>query len=247
MKKLPLYDKDGHSWIMFARDPERGDSVIDTNEYVIKVGDEALLLDPGGLEVFPQILTAITSVIEVEQIKAYLCSHQDPDVMSSLALWLNLTPQARIYLPWLWSGFIAHFGGEYVQNFELLPDEGGSLDLAGKTFHFIPAHHCHSAGNMHFYDPEAGILFSGDVGAGLVPHSYGMFVENFDDHIQYIDGFHRRWMPSSEALRVWVSRVRKLQPRMICPQHGSIYAEENVTALLDWLEDLEVGRVKKYA
>ena len=247
MKKLPLYDKDGHTWLMLGRDPQRADAVIDTNEYVVRVNGEAILLDPGGLEVFPQILTAVTNALDVSEIKAYLCSHQDPDVMSSLALWLNLTPDARIYLPWLWGGFVAHFGGEYVDNFNLVPDEGGMITLGGKTFQFIPAHHCHSAGNLHFFDPEAKILFSGDLGAGLVPPDYSLYVEDFSHHIRYIEGFHQRWMPSQDAIRTWVQRVRKLKPQMICPQHGSIYCDGDVDNLLNWLEDLEVGRVKKYA
>ena len=31
----------------------------------------------------------------------------------------------------------------------------------------IPAHYCHSSGTFSLYDPTAGILFSGDIGADL--------------------------------------------------------------------------------
>ena len=54
--------------------------------------------------------------------------------------------------------------------------------------------------------------------------------------------FHQRWMPSTSALRAWVARVRPLNPTMICPQHGSIFSGDNVGKLLDWLENLEVGK-----
>jgi flavorubredoxin len=248
MQKYTLHESDSHSWVVVGRDPNRLDSVIDTNEYIITSGDEAILLDPGGVEIFPQALTAVSTIIDIRKIKAYFCSHQDPDIMSSLALWLTLTPDAKIYLPWLWSGFVAHFGGEFVKNFHLLPDEGGSVELGGKTFQFIPAHHCHSAGNFHFFDPEARILFSGDIGAALLPREQSdIFVQDFTKHVTYMEKFHRRWMPSQDALRIWVERVRKLKPRMICPQHGAIFMNENVKNLLDWLEDLEVGRLKKSA
>ncbi|HNK16327.1 MAG TPA: MBL fold metallo-hydrolase, partial [Nitrospira sp.] len=95
------------------------------------------------------------------------------------------------------------------------------------------------------YDPTAGILFSGDIGSALVPnHEASLVVTDFDQHIQYMRGFHLRWMPSTTALRGWVQRVRAIKPKMICPQHGSIFQGEHVGKLLDWLESLEVGQWK---
>ncbi|MCD6372544.1 MAG: hypothetical protein J7L37_03210 [Thermococcus sp.] len=35
--------------------------------------------------------------------------------------------------------------------------------------------------------------------------------------------------------------VGKLNPRMIAPQHGTIFREDNVEKFLNWLEALEVG------
>jgi len=57
-----------------------------------------------------------------------------------------------------------------------------------------------------------------------------------------MEGFHRRWMPSTLALRGWVARVRALAPQQICPQHGSIFRGAAVNQLLDWLEGPEVGQ-----
>jgi flavorubredoxin len=132
-----LYEDNHCKWVMFGRDPQKKNSVIDTNEYAIIVNNEAILLDPGGIEIFPAVLTAISEILDVKNIKAYLCSHQDPDIMSSLQLWLGLTPDAKVYLSWLWEGFIAHFGGEYVKNFVSLPDEGGLWNLIKKDLNLF--------------------------------------------------------------------------------------------------------------
>ena len=48
-------------------------------------------------------------------------------------------------------------------------------------------------------------------------------------------------MPSNEAKRDWVERVRKLNVKMICPQHGRIFKDDNVDRFLDWFDALEVG------
>lgn len=244
MIKKPIFEKDDHAWFVFGREKERYDTVIDTNEYLIISGDHYLLLDPGGTEIFPNVVSAVSEVIDVGKITSFFCSHQDPDVMSSLPLWMGLCPKAKVYLPAIWSGFIAHFGHEYVDNFVKVPDEGTEIPLTGDmpNLKLIPAHYCHSSGNFSLYDPAAKVLYSGDVGAAFVPReSNELEVVNFNEHVQYMEPYHRRWMPSQQALQEWVKRVRDLEVEMICPQHGSIISGDNVTLFLDWLEQLEVG------
>lgn len=55
-------------------------------------------------------------------------SHQDPDIISSLALWLEVNPQLRCYLGSLWASFVPHFGGDDT-TFISLPDEGAGTRL----------------------------------------------------------------------------------------------------------------------
>lgn len=239
-----LFDDGQHQWIVLARDPDKKDSVIDTNEYLIVSSGEALMLDPGGTEIFPAVLAAASDFVELHQIKAFFASHQDPDIFSSLPLWLGICKEAKTYLPKIWSSFIAHFGYEYVDSFMLVPDEGGTLPIGnrGRSVEMIPAHYLHASGNLNIYDPYAKILFSGDIGAALLPeHKQELFVTDFASHIPYMEGFHRRWMPSNEAKNDWVRRVRELDVQMLCPQHGAIFRGDDVGRFLDWFEALEVG------
>lgn len=238
-----LFDDGEHSWYVFARDPLKPDEVIDTNEYAIISNDDVMLLDPGGTEIFPTTLSAITEIVDLSKVSKFLCSHQDPDIMSSLPLWIALCPDAKVYLSWIWSSFVAHFGKDCVKNFITVPDEEFRVELGKKSLLLIPAHYCHSSGNLNLYDETSGILFSGDVGAALVEKGADLFVQDFDQHIKLMEKFHERWMPSNTAKNKWVRRVRQLKPKMICPQHGSIFqGEEMVNRFLDWLEQLEVGR-----
>ncbi|MFA6236305.1 MAG: MBL fold metallo-hydrolase [Bacteriovorax sp.] len=245
MLRKTLYDDGVHEWIVLARDPLRPDSVIDTNEYLIVNSGKGMLLDPGGAEIFPMVLSEISNIIDVKNIEQYLCSHQDPDIMSSLPLWMSLNPQAKIYVSWLWTKFIAHFGNDFVNQFVEVPDQGMTIKLNEQELQIVPAHYLHSSGNFHLYDPKAKILFSGDIGAALVPDNAPLFVEDFEKHIPYMEGFHARWMPSNEAKNRWIRRIRKLDVQMLCPQHGSIFAGDNVHKFLNWLENLEVGKTKE--
>ncbi|MBI5069463.1 MAG: MBL fold metallo-hydrolase [Deltaproteobacteria bacterium] len=244
MRKKTLHQAAGLTWTMFARDPQRSSQVIDTNEYLIIAPDNVVMMDPGGTEIFPPVVAAVSEVIAVDRVKTFVCSHQDPDIMSSLPLWMGLCPGARVLMPWLWTGFVAHFGHEYAARFVPVPDEGTTIPLGGglKDLVLVPAHYCHSSGNFSLYDPNARILFTGDIGAALLPEgSEELVVADFASHVKYMEGFHRRWMPSNEAKNQWVARVRKLDVKTLCPQHGAVMEGPDVARFLDWLEGLQVG------
>lgn len=239
MKTTKLHDR-GHQWFAFGRDPRKPDKIIDTNQYMVKAGNRVLLMDPGGIEIFAPMLSAVLHHAKIEEITDLFASHQDPDIISSMGLWDQTLPNATLHAPWLWEGFIRHFGMESIA-YHALPDEGGTLDLDGVELQFIPAHYLHSSGNFHVYDPEAKILMSGDVGAALEAPEGPMFVDDFDEHIDRMRGFHQRWMPSNKAKNDWIGRVRQLDIDMMCPQHGRIFRGDDVKRFLDWFEDLEVG------
>ena len=177
-----------------------------TNEYLILSDEQALLADPGGMEIFPAVFSAISQVIDPAHITQLFASHQDPDIISSLALWLDFNPKIKCHVSWLWKSFIPHFGGS-SDTFELIPDQGNNFQFGAIHLQCIAAHFLHSSGNFHLYDAEAKILFSGDVGAALLPHdNKELFVTDFAKHISYAKGFHQRWMGSNEAKLSWCER-----------------------------------------
>jgi flavorubredoxin len=242
MKKIEIiYQRGEHKWAVVARDQNKPGYVIDTNEYLITFRGESLLTDPGGMEIFPAVFSALSQEVDINTIKCLFASHQDPDIISSLALWLEVNPELRCYLSWLWELFVPHFGGNDT-TFISIPDEGMELNLNGLTLQAVPAHYLHSSGNFQLYDPAAKILFSGDVGAAMAPPEEDrLFVENFDKHIRYAEGFHRRWMGSNIAKLDWCDRVSKMDIDMLCPQHGSIYQGNDVERFINWFAELPVG------
>lgn len=240
MKSQSLYKGARHEWVVFGRDSEKPEKIIDTNQYLIKSGNRSIILDPGGIEIFAPMLTALLREIPLESITDIFASHQDPDIISSLGLWDKVLPNATLHSPWLWEGFIRHFGMNNME-YHGLPDEGGALRIGDIELQFIPAHYVHSSGNFSVYDPISKILMSGDAGAALEHGDVPMFVENFDEHIQFMKGFHQRWMPSNTAKNDWIQRVRALDVDILAPQHGRLFKGDNVKRFLDWFEGLTVG------
>lgn len=235
-----IYQGPHHEWFVFGRDPEKPDKIIDTNQYMVKTKNKALLMDPGGIELFSAMLSNVVKQIPVEQITHLFASHQDPDIISSLGLWDQALEGATLHAPWLWEGFIRHFGMQNI-DYISIPDEGGTLQLDQTELHFIPAHYLHASGNFSVYDPEAKILMSGDIGAALEPVDVPLEVEDFAEHVKKMELFHRRWMPSNQAKNDWVERVNKLEIEQMCPQHGRIFKGDNIQRFLDWFYELDVG------
>lgn len=239
MKTHKIY-QDGHEWIMFGRDPHKPDKIIDTNQYLVRTSDRCLLIDPGGIELFAPMLAGVLHHAPVHEITDLFASHQDPDIISSLGLWDQALPHAKLHAASLWEGFLRHFGCESIE-YVPIPDNGGVLNLGNVDLQIIPAHYLHSSANFNLYDPKAKILFSGDIGAALEASNTPVYVDNFTAHIEKMRYFHQRWMPSNQAKRVWIERVRSLEINILAPQHGRMFKGDDVKRFLDWFEALQVG------
>ncbi len=239
MRSLQLYSG-SHTWTVYGRDPEKPQQIIDTNQYMIHDSSTAVLLDPGGIELFAPMLASVVKDVPLEQIRYLFASHQDPDIISSLGLWDQVLESATLLGPWLWESFIPHFGMKATK-YQAIKDEGETVNLGRITLNLVPAHYLHASGNFNVYDPEAKILFTGDIGAALEPAEADLFVDDFDAHVPKMKLFHQRWMPSNRAKADWVERVRKLDIEMLVPQHGRIFRGDDCARFIDWFDELEVG------
>ncbi len=236
-----LYEDEEHKFIWLGWDKEE-EGLVQTNQYLIVNRGEGVLLDPGGVYVLPKVLSAASSYISPEDIKYIFYTHQDPDVSSGIAVWLDNTP-AKVYISKLWTRFLPHFGSLDFNRVVPIEDRGGEVVLStGNKIIFIPAHFLHSTGNFTLYDERSGILFSGDIGAAVFPKGRRyLFVEDFEEHLSLMEGFHRRYMASKRVCELWVRLVERYNPKMIAPQHGAIFEGENVRKFLNWLRNLECG------
>ncbi len=237
-----LYDDGEHKFIWLGWDEHEEKGLVQTNQYLIIDRGKGVLLDPGGVSVLPRVMAAVSTYISPEDIEILFYTHQDPDVSSGISLWVKNTP-AKAYISKLWIRFMPHFGSLDLDRIVPIEDHGGSVNLpSGAKIHFIPAHFLHSTGNFTLFDERSGILFSGDIGAAVFPEGERyVFVEDFDKHLPYMEGFHKRYMASRQACSLWVSLVERYEPKMIAPQHGAIFRGESVKRFLEWFRNLESG------
>ncbi len=237
-----LYEDEHHAYIWLGADSQKKAGVVQTNQYLIVDKGRGILLDPGGVHLFSRVVSVVSRFIDLDKIDTIFFSHQDPDVCSGIALWLGVT-KAKVYISGLWIRFMPHFG--IVDNSRIVGIEqaGQSLSLAsGAQLRFIPSHFLHSTGNYCLYDTRARILFSGDIGAAVFEEGgQYLFVENFDEHLKIMEGFHKRYLTGNIACKKWVKLVSALDIDMMTPQHGAIFPREHAKRFLQWLEQLRCG------
>ncbi|MBU0927016.1 MAG: MBL fold metallo-hydrolase [Spirochaetes bacterium] len=237
-----LFDDGDHRFIWLGADARGKKGVVQTMQYLIIDKGRGVLLDPGGVHLFPRVVAAASRYISIDRIDAIFFSHQDPDVSSGIALWLGVTA-AKIYIAELWIRFIPHFG--IVDQGRIVPIEGSGKSIrlgSGAELTFVPTHYMHSPAAFSLFDARAGVLFSGDVGGAVFPDGEETaYVDDFKAHLKYIEGFHKRLVASNSVAKRWAENARRLGPKMIAPQHGAVYRGDSVGAFLDWLSALRCG------
>lgn len=240
MSSTVLFD-DGNHRNLLMEDFGLGGLAVQANQHLIVNGDAGLLLDPGGHKVYSKVLAETFSALGQGKLRYIFLSHQDPDIVAAINGWL-MTTEADAYISSLWIRFVPHFGFDHLvaDRLKPIPDHGMTLELNGAKLLILPAHFLHSEGNFQLYDPAAKILYSGDLGASLGAEY--VKVTDFDDHLQYMTGFHQRYMASNVALKAWAKMVRKLDIRIIAPQHGAYFeGPEMVQRFIDWCSGLQCG------
>jgi flavorubredoxin len=239
MPTTVLFDHGTHRNVWL--DVQADGTAVPANQHLIVHEGSAVLLDPGGHKVYPQVLAATHAELKQAKLEHILLSHQDPDIVAAVNGWL-MTTDATAWVSSLWTRFIPHFGVDrfVVSRLKPIADHGMYLALGSCELLVMPAHFLHSAGNFHVYDPVSKILYTGDLGASV--DEAERFVSDWDAHLKKMRGFHRRYMASRRAGAAWAKNARSLDIEIIAPQHGAaIKGKDMVARFIDWVESEECG------
>lgn len=240
MSHVVLFDDGTHKNVLLE-DLSTGGLAVQSNQHVVIDGASGMILDPGGHKVYAKALSATMALLGRAKLETIFLSHQDPDIVAAVNGWL-MTTDANAYVSGLWTRFVAHFGLDAMveKRLRAIPDEGMRLPLGAAWVEVVPAHFLHSPGNFQVYDPVSKVLYTGDLGASIGTEARE--VGDFDAHVDYMIGFHRRYMASNRAMRAWARRTRKMDIDVIAPQHGAVFrGKAMVERFIDWCEGLACG------
>jgi flavorubredoxin len=220
------------------------DGAVQCNQFLVADSGHGALIDPGGNMTYTGLLMDMQKYFSSKDLDYLLASHPDPDIIASVNKWF-VASSCKVMISKLWTRFVPHFttGRDVSDRIIGIPDEGVVIPLGQCKILALPAHFMHAEGNFQFYDPVAKILFSGDLGTSLVSHDMAAQpITDFDAHIPYMDGFHKRYIVSGKVCRFWANMVRELDIEQIVPQHGCRFVgKEACQKMIEWVSRLECG------
>lgn len=239
MKPVELKE---HVWWL----ANRSDALLEVNIYLLcyphDKGQANIIIDPGPPELLTTLQKAVVPIIGgLDKIHGILVNHQDPDVAPNAAFLQKLNPQCMVVASEdTWR--LIHFFGLKPSRFKAVESYRNHRAVmpGGNRLVFVPTPFCHFRGAVMYYDTRSRILFSGDLFGGL---SYSPDLYANESSWEGIKTFHQLYMPSRDALKLAVSRIRNLDPppEIIAPQHGSIIRGELVRDFIDRMYTLDVG------
>jgi len=215
------------------------DDPFQCHVYLIEHGDQSVLFDPGSKLTFEHTLKKIEQVIPFDNIRYFVCHHQDPDIAAAMPQIDRMITRddAVLVSHWRAEALLKHYGLDLP--FWLVEEHDWQLDLGGRKLKFVFTPYAHFPGAFVTFDEQSGVLFSSDI--------FGGFTEGFslvakdEGYFENLKPFHEHYIPSRDIMRFTINNLRKLPLKMIAPQHGSIIPHHLISFMLDQLSSLECG------
>ena len=235
------------------------------NPYLLIDGDEAVLLDGGSRPDFSSVMMKILETrIDPKNISTLIYHHYDPDLCGSIPNLENIinNPNLRILSKSENNSFIKYYAVKSpLQSIDAFNNE--FRFKSGRLLRFFHTPYAHSAGSFMTYDEQSGILFTSDIcGSYDAGGEWSLYFEMNDKCLSCdtnsnkitdlfkcksigsscplvaLLNFQRQVMTSNAALRNALAIIRKVKPKMIAPQHGSIiHKPDDIEFILKKLEE----------
>lgn len=202
----------------------------------------SLLIDPGPTSDFISLSRKVSSVLPggLLNINLAFINHQDPDVVGVLPKMYAMNRRLNIIATEDTWRLVSLNGLSSVRFRSIDQVQDQRLVLpTGHKLQFIPTPYCHFRGASMVYDLESRILFTGDFLGGVEASGLIATEENWAG----VKAFHQIYMPSNEAIKLAVKKIRALEPAplALAPQHGGLIKGDLIEFFLDKISELPVG------
>ncbi|SKA19729.1 hypothetical protein SAMN02745119_03091 [Trichlorobacter thiogenes] len=202
-----------------------------------------MLIDPGPTSDFDDLVAKVTPLLgDIAKVNLIYINHQDPDVVGNVPFLTKLNPKTTLLATedtWRLVS-LANLPSTTFRAIERFRDLKTAFNTdPSHRIQFIPTPFCHFRGACMLYDLETRVLFTGDFLGGIA----AVGLEATPSNWAGIKAFHQLYMPSNDAIRLAVQRIRKLDPPplVLAPQHGGIITGDLIPEFLDQMENLQVG------
>jgi len=208
--------------------------------YLIRNGEESILIDPGSMITFPIVIEKIFSLIKLSDVKYIILHHQDPDIVGSFSTLETLFPKGERYIVthWRTQTLLKHY--QWKTPFYLIDEHDFKLKAGERELEFVLTPYAHFPGAFCTFDKKTKTLFSSDI-FGAISDEFLFFAEDREEYYKGVELFHKHYMPSRLILNYALDRIEEKKPVLIAPQHGSIIKQDMIEKIISRLRELECG------
>ncbi|MEA1891669.1 MAG: ATP-binding protein [Campylobacterota bacterium] len=207
--------------------------------YLIKNGNESILIDPGSMLEFDETVRKVNTILEFKDIKYIVLHHQDPDLVAAVPEIEKLIDRDDLLIAThsRMSLLIKHYlvTSDY---YEIDKNDNQLTTSNGYKLSFLTTPYCHSPGAFVSYAPKTKTLFSGDIFGGL-EESWEFYAD--ESYFTKAKQFHQEYMPSKDIFNYALNKIEKLDIDLIAPQHGSIIKRKYIKELIKDMKNLDCG------
>ncbi len=214
--------------------------------YLIKNGKESVLIDPGSRITYQETRRKIAKLVELNDIKYFICHHQDPDIVGCMYDILDEIDSRNKYLVTHWRAWalLKHYNWN-ISLYEV-EENGWTLIAGDRKLRFIFTPYMHFPGAFCTYDKKTHVLFSSDIFGGFTDE-LELFSKDAEDYFKKMKPFHEHYMPSNVILNHGLNRIEQCYPiELIATQHGSIIKKEHIKPIIANLRKLKCGLFGDY-
>lgn len=207
--------------------------------YLIKNGNESILIDPGSMIEFNETVRKIKTLMDMQDIKYIVLHHQDPDLAAAVPEIEKLIDRDDLLI-------VTHSRMSLLVKHYLIKSDYYEIDKmdhklvtsSGFRLDFLTTPYCHSPGAFVSYEPISKTLFSGDIFGGI-EESWDFYAD--ETYFLKAKLFHQEYMPSKDIFNYALTKIEKLDINLIAPQHGSVIEKKYIAKLIQDMKDLDCG------
>ena len=207
--------------------------------YFIDNKDESILIDPGSMLEFNEMVKKVKTISDIRSIKYIILHHQDPDLAAAVPEIEKLINRddLQIVTHSRMSVLIKHYmvTSSY---YEIDKNDNALTTSNGFRLEFLTTPYCHSPGAFVTYEPDSKVLFSGDIFGGI-EESWEFYAD--ETYFDKAKQFHQEYMPSKDIFNYALKKIEALDIELIAPQHGSIIKKQYIANLIKDMKNLDCG------
>ncbi len=203
--------------------PIPGLGILPINAFVLRAA-EPVLVDTGLVLLSDEYLEALSSLINLEDLRWLWLTHTDPDHIGSLHRLLEEAPKLRVITTFLALGKISLFRPLPLDRVFLL-NPGQSLSVGDRTLTAMRPPTYDAPETTGFYDPKSAAFFSADSFGALMSEPAGSAAEIGPEDLRQgmvkwatVDS---PWLHATDTAKFThtLNLIRDLSPQVILSAH----------------------------